>query len=213
MGLSVRGPFQDRAAPSGAPSRRLPVRSPSTHPSDWSGAEVHRRSGRAFRGCGFSFSNPAPVSAPFQRRASAAAKEPHIHVSQLLAGGRSTSGRSPDAARAPACEAGARAPHQTDPGNCPAPSAGDKRAHLRPHLQPAPHSRRLMRAPLREQGDEEDKSGFDEGDNFFSRDVIPGGALEACDGRLASWPGLTRPSTSCLPAIEERRGCPAQGRA
>jgi len=28
-----------------------------------------------------------------------------------------------------------------------------------------------------------------------------------------SWPGLSRPSTPCLPSVLLRRGCPAQGRA
>jgi len=37
---------------------------------------------------------------------------PHIRVSQLLAGGHSAPGRSPDAARVPADEAGTQAPRK-----------------------------------------------------------------------------------------------------
>jgi len=45
-------------------------------------------------------------------------------VSQLLAGGRSASGRSPDAARVRGCEPRPRAPHQSEARNCRAPAAG-----------------------------------------------------------------------------------------
>src|SRR3954468_20260405 len=45
-------------------------------------------------------------------------------VSQLLAGGHSTSGRSPDAAREHGCEPCARAPLQSAARNCRAPAAG-----------------------------------------------------------------------------------------
>jgi hypothetical protein len=49
-----------------------------------------------------------PRYLPIAGRASAAAKDPNIPVSQLLAGGRSTPGRSPDAARVPALRRPAR---------------------------------------------------------------------------------------------------------
>ena len=58
-----------------------------------------------------------------ERRPALSRGEPSA-VSQLLAGGRSTPGRSPGAARGRACEARLRAPHRPKTGNCPVPATG-----------------------------------------------------------------------------------------
>ena len=85
---------------------------------------------------------PGPGFCPIPGASVRNGEGPHIHVSQLLAGGRSTSGRSPDAARVRGCEPRPRAPHRRRPGIAgrPPPNLGP---HLRPDLRSAPPPRRL----------------------------------------------------------------------
>jgi len=84
------------AAPLGAPSRRFPQ---DRWPED-SFRSASSAPGRAFRECGLLL-QPGPTDIPHSRVRGihTSSEGPHIPVSQLLAGGRSTSGRSPDAAR------------------------------------------------------------------------------------------------------------------
>ena len=93
-------------------------------------------------------------------------------VSQLLAGDRCVPGRSPDAARVRACDLHPRAPHQPRPG-----IAGRRLPEsmaTSPVPPPAcPRSRRLMSAPLSEQGPTKIRPGLEGGDKFFSRELSP----------------------------------------
>jgi hypothetical protein len=93
------------------------------------------------------------AGSPFWARISAKSKNAEADsVSRLPAGGRGASGRSPDAARVPVASRQRGRRTGRGKGFPLAPSAGVAQANLRSTLRPAPHSRRLMRAPLSEQG-------------------------------------------------------------
>jgi hypothetical protein len=112
------GPSRDRTHLRGLPGdepahdagRRASRRSAAASTLDrmpttvWRFRSALSASGRAFRGCQVApcfhlRRETGPRYLPISGRASAAAKDRNIHVSQLLAGDRSIPGRSPDAAR------------------------------------------------------------------------------------------------------------------
>ena len=100
----------------------------------------------------FSLRRRAALSSGSRGHAQRTAVGPN--VSLLQAGGHSTPGRSPAAARDGACEAPARAPHRPKTGNCPVPATGlDAASPTPPPVRPAvttPHEsapRRTGRPP------------------------------------------------------------------
>ena len=89
-------------------------------------------------------------------------------VSQLLAGGRCTSGRSPDAARVHAVRtARPRAPHQHEARNCRAPAAGFEDLFSGPASGLLHHQDASRVTPLSEQGAHKISADTRTGISFF----------------------------------------------
>src|SRR5215510_1799423 len=77
------------------------------------------------------------------------------------------------------------------------------------HGRACPGHPRLACQATEEDVDARDRRGHDDGRGR----AIPFGWDVWRRLSVSSWPGLSRPSTSCLPGYRRRRGCPRQARA